>query len=229
MWYLVFISLSVGFDGNHMRSCVVLLWATWFLRVRSYFLSRIRMSCHIFIGNVSTEVVTWSALRCGACVESGTKVATGPLSKTAAATTWFAKFPLDYMLHNTFLLETVRSPQRHVTTLFSAGGICPQPHARLVTVAYHSGSIAHDAIQKQIFVSFWTHHFIWCRCGFINNAPTANTKNLSRYLCCLNWRNVNKNKCISQHLPDPRNRWTLRYQTWLSRLVSGSWRLHIAT
>ena len=38
-----------------------------------------------FIGNVSTGVVTWSALRCGASGESGKKVAAGPLSKTAAA------------------------------------------------------------------------------------------------------------------------------------------------
>ena len=58
------------------------------------------------IGNVSTGVVTWSALRCGASGESGKKVATAPLSKTAAAAaaakTWFAKHPLDYMLHNRF-------------------------------------------------------------------------------------------------------------------------------
>ena len=37
------------------------------------------------IGNVSTGVVTWSALRCGASGESGKKVAAAPLSKTAAA------------------------------------------------------------------------------------------------------------------------------------------------
>ena len=47
------------------------------------------------IGNVSTGVVTWSALRCGASGESGKKVAAAPLSKTAAAAaaakTWFAK------------------------------------------------------------------------------------------------------------------------------------------
>ena len=58
------------------------------------------------IGNVSTGVVTWSALRCGASGESGKKVAAAPLSKTAAAAaaakTWFAKHPLDYMLHNRF-------------------------------------------------------------------------------------------------------------------------------
>ena len=58
------------------------------------------------IGNVSTGVVTWSALRCGASSESGKKVAAAPLSKTAAAAaaakTWFAKHPLDYMLHNRF-------------------------------------------------------------------------------------------------------------------------------
>ena len=58
------------------------------------------------IGNVSTGVVTWSALRCGASGESGKKVAAAPLSKTAAAAaaakTWFAKLPLDYMLHNRF-------------------------------------------------------------------------------------------------------------------------------
>ena len=58
------------------------------------------------IGNVSTGVVTWSALRCGASGESGKKVAAAPLSKTAeaaaAAETWFAKLPLDYMLHNRF-------------------------------------------------------------------------------------------------------------------------------
>ena len=58
------------------------------------------------IGNVSTGVVTWSALRCGASGESGKKVAAAPLSKTAAAAaaaeTWFAKHPLDYMLHNNF-------------------------------------------------------------------------------------------------------------------------------
>ena len=56
------------------------------------------------IGNVSIGVVTWSALRCGASGESGKKVAAAPLSKTAAAAaaakTWFAKHPLDYMLHN---------------------------------------------------------------------------------------------------------------------------------
>ena len=56
------------------------------------------------IGNVSTGVVTWSALRCGASGESGKKVAADPLSKTAAAAaaaeTWFAKLPLDYMPHN---------------------------------------------------------------------------------------------------------------------------------
>ena len=58
------------------------------------------------IGNVSTGVVTWSALRCGASGKSGKKVATAPLSKTAAAAaaakTWFAKHPLDYMQHNRF-------------------------------------------------------------------------------------------------------------------------------
>ena len=58
------------------------------------------------IGNVSTGVVTWSALRCGASGESGKKVAAAPLSKTAAvaaaAKTWFAKRSLDYMLHNRF-------------------------------------------------------------------------------------------------------------------------------
>ena len=58
------------------------------------------------IGNVSRGVVTWSALRCGASGESGKKVAAAPLSKTAAAAaaaiTWFAKHPLDYMLHNRF-------------------------------------------------------------------------------------------------------------------------------
>ena len=58
------------------------------------------------IGNVSTGVVTWSALRCGASGESDKKVAAAPLSKTAAAAaaakTWFAKQPLDYMLHNRF-------------------------------------------------------------------------------------------------------------------------------
>ena len=58
------------------------------------------------IGNASTGVVTWSALRCGASGESGKKVAAAPLSKTAAAAaaakTWFAKYPLDYMLHNWF-------------------------------------------------------------------------------------------------------------------------------
>ena len=58
------------------------------------------------IGNVSTGVVTWSALRCGASGESGKKVAAAPLSKTAAAAaaakTWFAKHPVDYMLHNRF-------------------------------------------------------------------------------------------------------------------------------
>ena len=58
------------------------------------------------IGNVSTGVVTRSALRCGASGESGKKVAAAPLSKTAAAAaaakTWFAKHPLDYMLHNMF-------------------------------------------------------------------------------------------------------------------------------
>ena len=55
---------------------------------------------------VSTGVVTWSALWCGACGESGKNVAAAPLSKTAAASavaeTWFAKLPLDYMLHCTF-------------------------------------------------------------------------------------------------------------------------------
>ena len=37
------------------------------------------------IGNVSTGVVTWSALRCGASGKTGKKVAAAPLSKTAAA------------------------------------------------------------------------------------------------------------------------------------------------
>ena len=37
------------------------------------------------IGNVSTGVVTCSALRCGASGKSGKKVAAAPLSKTAAA------------------------------------------------------------------------------------------------------------------------------------------------
>ena len=58
------------------------------------------------IGNVSTGVVTWSALRCGASGESGKNGAAAPLSKTAAAAaaakTWFVKQPLDYMLHNRF-------------------------------------------------------------------------------------------------------------------------------
>ena len=58
------------------------------------------------IRNVSTGVVTWSALRCGASGESGKKVTAAPLSKTAAAAaaakTWFAKHPVDYMLHNRF-------------------------------------------------------------------------------------------------------------------------------
>ena len=60
----------------------------------------------LLIGNVSTGVVTWSALRCGASGESDKKVAAAPLSKTAAtaaaAETWFAKLQLDYMLHNRF-------------------------------------------------------------------------------------------------------------------------------
>ena len=44
-----------------------------------------------------------TAVRCGASGESGKKVAAAPLSKTAAAAkTWFAKHPLDYMLHNRF-------------------------------------------------------------------------------------------------------------------------------
>ena len=58
------------------------------------------------IDDVSTGVVTRSALRCGASGESGKKVAAAPLSKTAAAAaaakTWFAKQPLDYMIHNRF-------------------------------------------------------------------------------------------------------------------------------
>ena len=58
------------------------------------------------ICNVSTWVVTWSALRCGASGEPGKKVAAAQLSKTAAAAaaakTWFAKHPLDDMLHNRF-------------------------------------------------------------------------------------------------------------------------------
>ena len=58
------------------------------------------------IGNISTGVVTLSALRCGASSESGQKVAAAPLSKTAAAAaaakTWFVKHPVDYVLHNRF-------------------------------------------------------------------------------------------------------------------------------
>ena len=65
----------------------------------------IRMAWYILIGNVSTGVITWSALWFGASSDSGKKVAVDPLSKTAAAAavakTRFVKFPLDYMLHNT--------------------------------------------------------------------------------------------------------------------------------
>ena len=43
------------------------------------------MVWYILIGNVSTGVITWSALRFGASSDSGKKVAEDPLSKTAAA------------------------------------------------------------------------------------------------------------------------------------------------
>ena len=78
------------------------------IRVRSHvrFVRNPHGLLHFWFGNVSTGVVTWSALRCGASGESGKKVAAAPLSKTAAAAaaakTWFAKHPLDYMLHNRF-------------------------------------------------------------------------------------------------------------------------------
>ena len=59
------------------------------------------------IGNVFMGVVTWRALRCGACGESGKNVVAAPPSKTAAAAaaaeTWFAKLPLDYMLKKSIL------------------------------------------------------------------------------------------------------------------------------
>ena len=58
----------------------------------------ISMAFCIFFDNV--------ALRFGECHESGKKVAADLWSETAvaapAAETWFAKLPLDYMLHNTF-------------------------------------------------------------------------------------------------------------------------------
>ena len=43
------------------------------------------MACYILIGKVSTGMVTWSALPCGVCGESGKHVAADLLSKTAAA------------------------------------------------------------------------------------------------------------------------------------------------
>ena len=90
------------------------MWAPWILLSGHPFTGAV--TCAVcpasawlvtfLIGSVSTGVVTWSALRCGASGESGKKVAAAPLSKTAAATaaakTWFAKHPLDYMLHNRF-------------------------------------------------------------------------------------------------------------------------------
>ena len=92
--------------GNDVTTC------TW-TYIPNYLLSKGAVTCAVWsawlvtflIGNVSTGV-TWSALRCAASGESGKKVAAAPLSKTAAAAdaakTWFAKQPLDYMLHNRF-------------------------------------------------------------------------------------------------------------------------------
>ena len=81
---------------------------------------------HIFIGNVSTGVVTWSALLCGACSESGQKVATNTQTKTAANLIWqtSARFYATQYVS----LGTVLSPQLPVTTLL-CGEICLQPHA----------------------------------------------------------------------------------------------------
>ena len=100
---------------------------------------RNRMACYIFIGKVSTGVVTWSALRCGACGESGKNVATDPLSKTAAAAaatkTWFAKLPLDYMLHNTFPWKR-RGPRSAMWPPCSLWRNLSAAAAAHVTVAY---------------------------------------------------------------------------------------------
>ena len=84
------------------------------------------------IGNVSTGVVTWSALRCGASGESGKKVAAAPLSKTAAAAAAAKTDPL--VLHNRFPGNgaVAAAPCDHPTL---CGEICPQPHAAHVTVA----------------------------------------------------------------------------------------------
>ena len=57
-------------------TCAVCPESAWLVDLRSV---------TFLIGNVSTGVVTWSALRCGASGESGKKVAAAPLSKTAAA------------------------------------------------------------------------------------------------------------------------------------------------
>ena len=84
----------VGFDApfNGAVICAVCPESAWLVT--------------FLIGNVSTGVVTWTALRCGASGESDKKIAAAPLSKTAAAAavakTWFAKQPLDYMLYNRF-------------------------------------------------------------------------------------------------------------------------------
>ena len=76
------------------------------IRVRSHvrFVRNPHGLLHFWLVTFQQE---WShGVHCGASGESGKKVAAAPLSKTAAAAaaakTWFAKHPLDYMLHNRF-------------------------------------------------------------------------------------------------------------------------------
>ena len=74
------------------------------LRVQSHvrFVRNLHGLLHFLLVTFQQE---WShGVRCSAYSESGKKVAVDLLSKTSAATAapkmWFAKLPLDYMLHN---------------------------------------------------------------------------------------------------------------------------------
>ena len=130
-----------------------------------------------FIGNVSTGVVIWSSLRCGASDESGKKVAAAPLSKTAAAAaaakTWFAKHQLNYMLHDRFPWKRSGRHssicQPYSLRLNLSAAAC-RPCDRSLRLFKFSWSLSHE--QKWIFccTSLWS---VWLKLSVTSIAVTS--------------------------------------------------------
>ena len=86
--------------GTFYNKNDILDWPKLLIRMRSHvrFVRNPQGLLHFYC------MVTWSALRCVASGESGKKVVTDPMSKTAAAAAkrWFDKLPLYYTQHSTF-------------------------------------------------------------------------------------------------------------------------------